>query len=101
MLIKSEYDIQFHLSIPTPMVAMLHLHPTLEPAVRAGNALKVEHIDRDTKTDVATSEYREVFRTRCPRFTTPAGAIRLSGTSVVEMEDMADPVNAYAQQARV
>jgi hypothetical protein len=48
MLIKSEYDIQFHLPIPTPMVAMLHLHPTLEPAVRAGNELKVEHIDRDT-----------------------------------------------------
>jgi len=46
MLIKSEYDIQFHLAMPTPMVAMLHLHPSLEPAVRSGNQLKVEHIDR-------------------------------------------------------
>ena len=101
MLIKSEYDIQFHLPIPTPMVAMLHLHPSLEPDVRAGNELKVEHIDRDTKTDVATSEYRDVLGNRCTRFTTPAGAIRLSGMSVVEMAEKPDPINAYAKQAPV
>jgi transglutaminase-like putative cysteine protease len=101
MLIKSEYDLQFHLPMPTPMVAMLHLHPSVEPAVRDGNELKVEHIDRDTKTDVATSEYFDVFGNRCTRFTTPAGAIRLSGMNVVEMEEMADPVCAGAQQARV
>src|ERR1700749_4076548 len=101
MLIKNEYDIQFHLPIPTPMVAMLHLHPSVEPQVRSGNELKVEHIDRDTKIDVAISEFHDVFGNRCTRFTTPAGAIRLSGSSVVEMEGLADPINAYAQQAPV
>src|SRR5258708_1890578 len=101
MLIKSEYDIQFHLSMPTPMLAMLHLHPSLEPQVQGGNQLKVEHIDRDTKTDVATWEYRDVFGNRCTRFMTPAGAIRLSGMSVVEMEGLADPINADAPQAPV
>ena len=101
MLIKSEYDIQFHLPIPTPMVAMLHLHPSLEPSVCSGNELKVEHIDRDTKTEVATSEYLDVFGNRCTRFTTPAGAIRLSGISVVAREELADPIHAYAQQAPV
>ncbi len=101
MLIKSEYDIQFHLQMPTPMVAMLHVHPSLEPRVRSGNALKVEHIDRDTKSDVAMSEFHDVFGNRCTRFMTPAGAIRLSGMSVVEMEALADPIHAYAQQARV
>jgi transglutaminase-like putative cysteine protease len=101
MLIKSEFDIQFHLAMPTPMVAMLHLHPTVEPMVRAGNELKVEHIDRDAKTDVATSEYFDVFGNRCTRFITPAGAIRLSGMNVVEMEELADSVCAGAQQARV
>ena len=34
-------------------------------------------------------------------FMTPAGSIRLSGSSVVEMEGLADPINAYAQQAAV
>src|SRR5580698_5403098 len=99
MLIKTEYDIQFHLPMPTPMVAVLHLHPSLEPRVRAGNELKVEHIDRETKTDVAVSEYRDVFGNRCTRFTTPAGAIRLSGMSIVEMGELSDPIHASAEQA--
>ena len=81
MLIKTEYDIQFHLPVPTPMVAMLHLHPSVEPQVRAGNELKVEHIDRETKTEVETSKYHDVFGNRCSRFVTPAGAIRLRSRS--------------------
>jgi transglutaminase-like putative cysteine protease len=101
MLIKSEYDIQFQLAVPTPMVALLHLHPSLERHVKNGNRLKVERIDRDTATDVASSEYRDVFGNRCTRFTAPPGAIRLSGHSVVEAEELEDPINAYAQQAPV
>src|ERR1700734_4273452 len=101
MFIKNEYDIQFHLPIPTPMVAMLHLHPSLEPQVRNGNELRVEHIDRDTRTDMATSEFRDVFGNRCTRFMTPTGAIHLSGSSVVEMEELTDPINVYAQQSPV
>src|SRR5260370_41897481 len=96
MLIKSEYDIQFHLPIPTPMVAMLHLHPSLEPAVRAGNQLKVEHIDRDTETDVATSDFRDVFGNRCTRFTTPAGGEWLGGVKVVGVEGERDSKYADA-----
>jgi transglutaminase-like putative cysteine protease len=101
MLIKSEYDIQFHLLAPTPIVALLDLYPSLEPYVKSGNDLKVEHIDRDTKTDVTTSEYHDVFGNRCRRFLAPAGAIRLSGQSVVEIEGVEDPINAYAQQAPI
>src|ERR1700730_15438778 len=98
MLIKTEYDIQFHLPMPTPMIAMLHLHPTLEPAAREGNELKIEHTDRERTIDVAASEYHDVFGTRCTRFMTPEGAIRLSGTSVVERGGLPDPINAYARQ---
>jgi transglutaminase-like putative cysteine protease len=101
MLIRNEYDIQFHLPMPTPMVAVLHLHPSLEPLVRTGNKLKVEYIEGETKANVAVSEYRDVFGNRCTRFTTPAGTIRLSGMSVVEMKELSDPINAYAQQAPV
>ncbi|MEI9981341.1 MAG: transglutaminase family protein [Edaphobacter sp.] len=101
MLIKTEYDIQFHLPIPTPIVAMLHLHPSLEPQVLRGNQLRVEHIDRETKTDVVTSEFHDVFGNRCTRFTASAGAIRLSGMSLIETEGLPDPINAYAEQVRV
>ncbi len=101
MLIKSEFDIQFHLPVPAPMVAILHLHPTLEPLVRAGNELRVEHIDGETKTDIVTSEFRDGFGNRCTRFMMPAGAIRLSGESIVEMEGLPDEVPMKAQQAPV
>ncbi len=99
MLIKNEHDIQFHLSLPTPMVAMLHLHPSLEQQVRCGNELKAQHIDRETATDVTVSEFEDVFGNRCTRLTAPAGEIRLSGSSLVEIEGMADPIHADAQQA--
>ncbi len=35
------------------------------------------------------------------RGSAPAGAMRLSGSSIVEIEELADPINAYAQQAPV
>jgi transglutaminase-like putative cysteine protease len=101
MLVKSEYDIQFNLSMPTPMMAMLHLHPSLDSQVKAGNDLKVERIDGEMKTNVPVSEYCDVFGNRCTRFMAPYGAIRLSGNSVVEMEGASDPINAHAQQAPV
>ena len=43
MLIRSEFNIQFSLSSPTSMVALLHLHPSLEPLLRSGNELLVEN----------------------------------------------------------
>jgi transglutaminase-like putative cysteine protease len=101
MLIKSEYDIQFHLAAPTPMLAMLHLHPSLEPRVRGGNDLKIEHVERETKTQIGSVEYLDPFGNRCTRFVTPAGTIRLSGMSVVEEDGKPDPINAYAQQASI
>ena len=52
MLVKTEYDIQFQLAQPTAMVAMLHLHPSLESRVRSGNELLVEHVDGEMKTRV-------------------------------------------------
>jgi transglutaminase-like putative cysteine protease len=101
MLIKSEYDIQFHLAAPTPMLAMLHLHPSLERRVRGGNDLKIEHIERETKTQIGSMEYHDHFGNRCTRFVTPAGTIRLSGMSVVEEDEKPDPINVYAQQASI
>jgi transglutaminase-like putative cysteine protease len=101
MLIQSEYDIHFQLAAPTPMLAMLHLHPSLEPQVRAGNELNIEHIDHETKTNIAATEYRDSFGNRCTRFVAPPGMIRLSGTNTVEVEGAPDPVHAGAQQMPV
>ncbi len=105
MLIKSEYDIQFHLPVATTMVAMLHLHPSLDPLLKTPDALKVEHVgpvvEGEQATVLAVEEYMDGFGNRCSRFVAPAGAIRLSGTNVVEGEFVPDPQGFGATQAPV
>jgi transglutaminase-like putative cysteine protease len=101
MLIQSEFDIQFRLTAPTPMLAMLHLHPSLESRVRAGNEVVVEHLEGETTKHIATTEYLDTFGNRCTRFVAPAGLVRLSGTSVVEATEASDPIYAEAQETPV
>jgi transglutaminase-like putative cysteine protease len=91
VLIKSEYDIQFHLLQPTPMVAMLHVHPSVEPMLTTPDRLKVEHIGPvelgESAAELAVEEYLDSFGNRCSRFLAPAGAIRLSGGNTVLSAD--------------
>lgn len=101
MLIQSEFDIQFHLAVDTPMLAILHLHPSLESQVRAGNEVVVEQFEGEAKRKIATTEYRDSFGNRCTRFVAPAGTIRLSGMSIVEAKETPDPVYAEAEQTLV
>jgi transglutaminase-like putative cysteine protease len=94
VLIKSEFDIQFHLPLSTPMIAMLHLHPSLDERLTAPGTLKVEHIarasEREGTLQLAVEEYLDSFGNRCSRFTAPAGAIRLSGTSILNASELPD-----------
>lgn len=111
MLILSEFDIQFNLPAPTPMVALLHLHPSLQTRVRSGDDLLVEHlttplanapISADVpKTDIPISEYIDSFGNRCSRFVAPAGHLRLSGSSVIDADPNPDQIYAYAGQANI
>lgn len=91
MLIKSEYDIQFHLLQPTPMVAILHVHPSVEPMLTTPDHLKVEHIGpielSESIIELPVEEYLDSFGNRCSRFLAPAGAIRLSGGNTVLSAD--------------
>src|ERR1700761_139337 len=94
MLIKSEYDIQFHLPQPTPMVAMLHVHPSLESRLITPDAVTLEHIGPTSGYEGATrgpvEEYFDSFGNRCARFMAPQGAIRLTGTSILNANDFQD-----------
>ena len=105
MLIKSEYDIQFMLPQATAMVAMLHLHPSLERYVRSGNVLVVEHLQNGAGPGygelIGTNEYRDSFGNRCARFVAPSGLVRLSGTSTIDVDGMPEPVNVNAEQAAI
>jgi transglutaminase-like putative cysteine protease len=90
MLIRSEYDIQFHLPAPLTVVAMLRLHPSLDSAIRETERLTIEQIDLETKRVLDADEYIDSFGNRCQRFTAPMGALRLCGSSLVEWREQAD-----------
>ena len=111
MLILSEFDIQFRLPAPVAMVAMLHLHPSVEPRLRSGNQLLVEAMDDPfshgpgstayTKSAVPTREYLDAFGNRCARFIAPAGYLWLTGQNVVDADPEADQGIPGAQQAAI
>ena len=104
MLIQSEFDIQFFLPFPTPMVVLLHLHPSLEPQLRAGNDLQVQHLvssDPGQNVSIPSTDYTDSFGNHCARFVAPAGHLKLSGTNTVEIEGKPDPIYAGAKQSAI
>ena len=108
MLILSEFDIQFQLPFPTPVVALLHLHPTLEPRLQSGNDLLIEKLGSNTasneppeRTIVASSDYIDSFGNRCARFMAPAGHLRLSGSSIVDADSHPDTIYPDAKQHNI
>jgi transglutaminase-like putative cysteine protease len=105
MLIQSGFDIQFQLLQPTAMVGMLHLHPSLEQYVRHGNVLVVEKLEPGVAPGfgelVGTQEFHDGFGNRCSRFVAPAGHLRLSGMSVIDVDGMPEPAKLEAEQAPI
>lgn len=87
------------------MLAMLHLHPSLERTVRMGNVLVIEHLEPGVAPGygelIGTVEYHDSFGNRCSRLVAPAGQVRLSGTSTIEVDGMPDAVNLEARQSPI
>jgi transglutaminase-like putative cysteine protease len=105
LLIKSEFDIQFQLPLATAMLAMVHVHPSVEPLLKTGDKLQVQHVPLGTQWETATllpiEEYFDSFGNRCSRFFSPAGSVRLSGENIIQTEAEFDPQGFGAQQAPV
>jgi transglutaminase-like putative cysteine protease len=103
MLILSEFNIEFTLPAPAAMIALLHLHPSLQPRLRSGDELLVESlgVPFPPNTVVPTVDYVDVFGNRCSRFSAPAGHLRLSGSNVIEAEEFPDTLYPDAQQMPV
>jgi transglutaminase-like putative cysteine protease len=95
VLIKSQFDIQFHLPFRTPVVAMLQLHPSVEEQLVATDDFRVEHAGPaeqfEGTTELGLEGYIDRFGNRCSRFVAPPGAIRLSGTTIVNAGEALDP----------
>ena len=87
------------------MVAMLHLHPSLEQFVRTGNVLVIEHLEPGVGPRygelIGTLEYHDSFGNRCSRFVAPPGLLRLSGTSTIDVEGAPELGERDARQAPI
>ncbi len=106
MLIKSEYDIRFFLPNPTPMIALLHVHPSLDATLTTPDTLTVEHTvpgsdDSAVAQQLVVEEYIDSFGNRCSRFNSPAGNIRLTGANVLEAPETFDPQGVGIPQTPV
>jgi transglutaminase-like putative cysteine protease len=103
MRILSEFDIQFTLPAPAPMVALLHLHPSLDSRLREGDDLLVESLGVPLPPNVVVpvTEYLDSFGNRCSRFLAPAGHLKLSGYNIVESDEYPAPIRTDATQAEV
>src|SRR5580698_4749711 len=108
MLIQSLFDIRFQLANPTAMIAMLHLHPSLERALRGGNHLNIERLTVEGPTDwlphperVRSTEYLDSFGNRFSRVAAPPGIVRLTGTAISENSGLPDLVATETQQAPI
>jgi transglutaminase-like putative cysteine protease len=100
MLILSEFIIEFTLPSPAAMVAILHLHPSLQPRCRGGDELLVESLGIPLPPNiiVPSVDYIDSFGNRCSRFIAPAGHIRLSGSNIIEAEPFPDVLYPDAKQ---
>jgi transglutaminase-like putative cysteine protease len=94
VLIKVGYDIIFDHPVATPMVAMLYLHPSCQPAIRRNEYLLVE-----PQTEI--SDYVDGFGNRCGRLISPPGRVRLWNDAVLEDSGEPDRQNVAAKQQRI
>ena len=91
MLIKAGYDIRFETELPTPMMAMLSIHPS-----RNHDLLTPHRIV--TTPEVAMYDYLDAFGNTCTRLTVPPGGLTLSCDFTVHDSGLPDPQSPGAVQ---
>jgi transglutaminase-like putative cysteine protease len=89
--IQSQYEIHFELQQPTPIVAMLKLHPSLDPQRIGEEQFCVQTVDANgSVVAVAIEDYLDGFGNSCSRFVAPVGLLQLRGQSVIEASEERD-----------
>src|SRR5438309_7899380 len=94
MYIRIGYDIAFDVPSPTPVIMLLRVHPSVEPALSKSDVPTIE-------PDLPVSEYLDVFGNRVGRILAPAGKLRLTNDAVVRVDGEPDPVAPDVEQLPV
>lgn len=91
MLIRIGYDITFDLANPTPIVAMLYVHPSRHDDLATPETVKVE-------PDVPVHTYTDSFGNVCGRVLAPAGTVRFLLDAKIRDNGKPDPEAPDARQ---
>jgi hypothetical protein len=91
MLIRAGYDISFAAAVPTPMMAMLSVHPSRHKDLRTPHRIT-------TVPPVPIQDYVDAFGNVCTRVTVPAGGLTLSCDFTIEDSGLLDPQTPGAIQ---
>ncbi|MCU1292860.1 MAG: Transglutaminase-like domain [Bryobacterales bacterium] len=94
MLIRLGYDIRFDVPCPTPIVALLNVHPSRVPDLREPDEVQIEPAtDREVYTDS--------FGNTCLRVLAETGTIRFSNSTLIADSGEPDPREPGARQIPV
>ncbi|WP_419808759.1 transglutaminase-like domain-containing protein [Sphingomonas sp.] len=91
MLIRAGYDISFSAETPTPMMAMLSVHPSRHKDLRTPHRIT-------TDQDVPIYDYLDAFGNVCTRVAVPAGGLTLRCDFTIEDSGLGDPYSPDAVQ---
>ena len=91
MLIRAGYQISFAVDQPTPMLALLSIHPS------RNKDLKTPHRILSTP-EVPIYDYVDAFGNVCTRLTVPRGGVTLSVDFVIEDSGQTDVYAPHARQ---
>lgn len=94
MLIHIGYDIAFELRNPTPIIAMLYVHPLRRHDLQSAENLVVEPA-------VAVHTYRDSFDNICGRLLARVGTIRFTLDATIQDSGQPDPRVPDAMQHKI
>ena len=94
MLIRIGYDISFELANPTPLIAMLYVHPSRRKDLQAAEEITVE-------PDVPVHTYQDSFGNICGRLLAPAGTVRFTLDTAIQDSGESDAESPEAVQHNV
>jgi transglutaminase-like putative cysteine protease len=91
MLIRAGYEIRYEAAAPTPMMAMLSIHPSRNQDLRTPHRI-------EASPDVPRYDYLDAFGNVCTRLTVPEGGLTLSCDFTIEDDGLPDRVTPDAVQ---
>ena len=91
MYIRAGYSLTFRAWAPTPLIALLNLHPSRMADLRTRHAIENDR-------NLPALEYFDTFGNVCTRMTLPAGLTTLSCDFVVEDQGLPDAQSPWAVQ---